>query len=286
MPPTHNSNDDTLPLPAPDLSELVVRRMEQTEARVFSLELDGREVWIKRAARPELRSRIGYACMRAISFVSRLEILRPCTEPGGPQTLRNEALLLRDFRSRGVRVPEVIAFAGNSSWLAASSIGQSLGRRAKQASVPLERRELLVGAARALAEVHRAGCVHGAPLPRNLCVEETEGGRCYGFLDFEDHPEGRMSVPCSQARDLLLLVWGSASWAERDPDLLPSMLRAWCEADAAPGAWEEVRSHARLARWFFAPLRPLRRLLGKDLRRALITVDALKAETARPSANP
>lgn len=243
--------------------------------RVFALPWEGELLYIKRAARPALRSRLGFALLGALAWATRREILRPRGNPGGVDGLALEAAHLRALASRGVRVPEVRACAEDRSWIALSSIGESMGGALAAEREPGARRALLLTAARALAALHARGEVHGAPLPRNLVVtREPDAEAAIGFLDFEDESSSRMALAAAQARDAALLLWGASRYAARDPELIPLLLRAWREL-APPAALGELRSLVRFARRARTPLRPFLPLLGGDLRRASLTLDAL-----------
>ncbi|MBK9385207.1 MAG: hypothetical protein IPN34_10375 [Planctomycetes bacterium] len=236
-------------------------------------------MWVKRAARPALRSRLGFWLLAALARLTRREILRPRTNPGGPEGLRSEAELLDRLRARGVHVPPVLGLAADGSWLALGSLGESLGSQLARLADAGARRALLVAAARGLGELHAQGFVHGAPLPRNLTASDRAPERI-GFLDFEDHTESRMRLACAQARDLALLLWGAARWAERDGELLPAMLAAW-KAKAPDSAGEELAGLVRFARRCRAPLRPFLRWCGGDLRRASLALETLLRDERR-----
>jgi tRNA A-37 threonylcarbamoyl transferase component Bud32 len=237
---------------------------------------------VKRAARPALRSRLGFSLLAALAWLTRREILLPRTNPGGPAGLRSEAELLERLRARGVHVPPVLGLGADGSWLALGSLGESIGRQLARLADPGARRALLVAAARGVGELHSLGFVHGAPLPRNLTASDRAPARI-GFLDFEDHTESRMRVECAQARDIALLLWGAARWAERDAELLPAMLAAWEEL-APADALAELAALARFAGRCRAPLRPFLHWLGGDLRRASLAWEAVSRAGRRREA--
>ena len=188
--------------------EIVVRR----------LDVDGGVAWLKRygGARRALR-------MRAMDWTAlRLGVvpLRAPPRHVGPDGRRVEQRRLAELASIDANVPRVLG--GGEDCLLLSDMGQTLAERLRR-SGPEEARTLVSRAVEAIAAVHAHGGYVGAPVARNLTVDEQ--GRV-GFIDFEEDPGEVMPLPDAQARDWLVFSAGVSRHVPFDERELAMLLAA------------------------------------------------------------
>lgn len=245
----------------PTLEVLVRQRFAAVHrtTRVVSVEHAGRLFWAKRV----VASKAGgwHRVQRFLSLLVPLKILRPTVPAGNGHELREEYRRLENFNKAGIRVPEILGFAGDYfvTAHAGDSLEQAIGKEACAAGRGL----LLRRAAAALAALHKAGFCHGRPYLRDMFVTATGE---IGFFDLEENPALVMPLATAQARDFWIFTSSAAEW-------LPDEERQVFVDEYLRSAPEAARQQLfRLVRWAvplcnmlrFLPLKP-----GRDLRKAL-----------------
>lgn len=186
------------------------------EVMVRRLDVDGDVAWLKRygSARRAVR-------MRAMDWTAlRLGVipLRAPPRHVGPDGRRVEQRRLSELALLDANVPRVLA--SGDDCLLLSDMGQTLSECLRRSS-PDEARMLVARAVEAIAAVHARGGYVGAPVARNLTVDEQ--GRI-GFIDFEEDPGEVMSLPEAQARDWLVFSAGVSRHVSFDERELATLL--------------------------------------------------------------
>jgi tRNA A-37 threonylcarbamoyl transferase component Bud32 len=236
-------------------------------ARCGRLALDDQIVWVKQ---PEPRK--GNRWNRLHAVVSRFfgDMMRSTAGSGGADALHAEAERLRQARSLGVPVPEVLHDGDDA--LMQSDCGEPLAARLRRQADAASREALLTAAIRALADLHRLGLCHGRPFIKDMTIRDG----VIHLLDFEEDPLRVMPLARAQARDVWLFLQSASRYTDGDGFMLVRVLRAWNPPDADP-VWAELARLARVLR----PLRTLAQRLparvgGSDLHAAVAANRALE----------
>ena len=176
------------------------------------LTYEGQKVWVKYRIFSKKTT-----WHRLQSLLAR-QIAIPLFSPvvaNGPESLANEALRLKLFASHGLLVPEVLGVT--SEFIITNNVGIELQKYVKHLTDHAEKQRLLLLAAQALNNLHRAGLCHGRPLLRDMTYHNDQ----IYFIDLEENPLDVMSLSEAQARDIWLFLYGTV----RYQDLFPSLLR-------------------------------------------------------------
>lgn len=186
------------------------------DKHVSRIRLNGGDAWVKHYGDDRRVVRL-----RAMDWVVRklgIPALRPPPRHTGAESRDVEQRRLGELTRLGVHVPRVLGHGDDS--LVLSDIGRTLAHRLRHGS-PEEARTLLESAVAAIAQVHARGAYLGAPVARNLTVDND--GRI-GFLDFEEDPGEVMPLLHAQARDWLVFTAGVARHAPFDEQELSAIL--------------------------------------------------------------
>lgn len=186
------------------------------DKNVSRIHLEGGDAWVKQYGDDRRVVRL-----RAMDWVVRklgITALRPPPRHTGAQGRDVEQRRLDELARLGIHVPRVLGHGQHS--LILSDMGHTLAHRLRH-SGPDEARALLSAAVAAIAQVHARGSYLGAPVARNLTVDEA--GRI-GFLDFEEDPGEVMPLLQAQARDWLVFTAGVARHAPFDEEQLSAIL--------------------------------------------------------------
>jgi hypothetical protein len=160
-------SDITLPVDVA-VSSAAARIAEAPKApRLHVTAVEGQRVWFKHfGAEP---TAWGKRLHQLVSPLLHPRFLRatPAATPEGKAS--RERRKMEAFRAAGFRVAEI--FYQRGEILALSDMGetmQSQMRRLKETGAVAAHDELLIRAAEALGQVHRAGLCHGRPHPRDI----------------------------------------------------------------------------------------------------------------------
>lgn len=258
-----------------DPATFLLQQLPLQQANVHSYRLGEEQVWLKKAGPRHGMGR--YRLLGLLAWLTRLPLLRPVPNLGGPAAIATEAQRLRSLADHGLRVPQVLAESPQGLLL------QHLGHagaptpsldgelHAAQAQGPQAVLALWRDGLHALALVHARGACLSQAFARNL-VRCPDG--VLGYIDFEDDPAAALPLALCQARDLLCYVHSSALYL-RQSGALPSARghwRTWLAAQDPALAQLLGHSVQRLA-W----LRhlPTDRRWGRDLQRARAAYDLL-----------
>lgn len=220
----------------------VPKQVLDANRHVFPLELDGRQVFVKkrRAGKNPLGKFFQNILYR---LTGNLLILPPLQPENG--TARHEAAALREFAALGLNVPEVIY--GDDDYFVMSDAGSTLEFVLRDN--PGEKDYYIGLAAAELGRLHRLGRAHGGAQIKNIAVKD---GRVF-FIDLEERiPEGL--VDKFQVRDLFLFLL-SLERHGFDPDI-GGIVEAYRPGDGKATAAELAKSirGLRAVRFFDHPL--------------------------------
>lgn len=200
---------------------------------VSRLRLEGEQAWLKQYGNDRRAFRL-----RAMDWVVRklgVIPLRPPPRHVGAAGRDVEQRRLDELSRLDIHVPQVLGRGRDC--LILSDIGQTLAHRLRN-SAPDEARALLMAAVAAIAQVHERGSYLGAPVARNLTVDDA--GRI-GFLDFEEDPGEVMPLLQAQARDWLVFTAGVARHAPFGEEELSAVLSQALRR-GSPGLRDELGS--------------------------------------------
>lgn len=158
----------------------------------------GRNIWIKRTV--SSKAGIWHKAQKILSFLLPNPILRATVSEDGTTALINEATRLRELKSKGHHVPEVIAV--NSDLLVISDLGVQLKEHLDTIKDPEMQKTVLRDAVNTLGRLHHNGLAHGRPYLRDM----TWDGDRIGFIDLEENPAQVMSIAAAQARDIWIFL--------------------------------------------------------------------------------
>ncbi|MCW8835274.1 MAG: hypothetical protein OQJ99_02770 [Rhodospirillales bacterium] len=262
---TNTRRIDRIP-PSDGLREAVADVLPRVTVRTFSVESEGRTLWIKRPAAH--KGNRWHGVQKALAVVMMEPLLTPTLPLSGAAGLAAEAKRLRTLAAAGVRVPEVVA--ETADWIALGDLGQPLEWALDGIEDERARSRLLDEAADALSALHRSGLWHGAPFVRNMAVGDGK----IGFFDVEETVEGSMPDTAGMARDFILFLFSATRYLS-DADLL--VLARRYATSAPEGVLLPLLGLGRKAAVLAFFLRPFSGRLGRDLRQGLTTVDTLRA---------
>lgn len=233
----------------------ILESLRLTSERVFTLELDGRRLWIKRPGRD--KRKLGHRLQLVAAWLTGIEMLRPTVSRGGSDAAALELGRTERLRRAGLPVPTVAAVG--DGYFATEHSGRTL-MDLVDTRPSTEIFQLVRRAAALLASVHRRGLCLGRPSLKDISVE----GPRVTFLDLEEAPETVMSLEDACIRDVWLFLT-SASHLERSISGLAD--DAWqAYRNAAPTALSDrLTAQARRLRRFTELLsKLLGRRLGRD----------------------
>lgn len=254
-----------------DLSKLINMVQKQVDqgvrARSVPLDWQGERYWIKIALQSQRN--IWHRLQNIGAFLFRVPMLRATVSLAGAAGLEGEASRIKKIATRGVLAPKVVAL--QPGWLLLGDIGVSLFDQINQSADAEDKEKLLVLGARALSCLHAQGGWHGTGQLRDMIYAGGE----IGFIDFEESVGEVMSVVSAQARDLLRFLISAVRFDTGDGKLLETLVQTY-ETNAPQGVWAEIHSLLRVMGAVVFLLKPFHQKLGRDLRHAVLTYEALK----------
>ena len=177
------------------------------ESRTICGNHEGQKLWVKLTVPP--KARIWHTLQKIIAGISGCPILRATVSPGGTESLKMEAERLREFKSKGFHVPDVLAVYDDM--LVLTDAGQQFREYLDKTTDSQKRRDALKSAMRSMGNLHRAGLAHGRPYMRDM----TWDGNVIGFLDLEEDPVRVMPLTTAQARDIWIFLSAASRYARR-----------------------------------------------------------------------
>lgn len=260
------------PAPPEDLTALAKEGIPKARHRAFSVDWQGRKVWLKVPTPYNFYT--WHKVQRAVAALLCNAMLKPTVSIGGAEGLAFEASRLAELKEKGIAVPEVIALT--EGWMATEHVGTPLQDLLDQETDSEKRKTILVDGGAALAALHKAGEWHGSGQVRDLIALDAGG---IGFIDFEEDLLAVMSLAQAQARDVVLMLMSAARYANEESNPLPDMLASFKQG-APETVWPPLKRIAGLLGGLAILLRPFEAKLGRDAKQALLAVDALKGAMA------
>ncbi len=233
--------------------------------RVFSLEQDGRRLWVKRQGLPRLRSSV--LMQRALALVFGLPMLKPARSG----RLADEAAALRHLQEGGWPVPELIS--ETPDWLVLGDGGASVETLLNAEGDTAKRRALIEACADLLDRLHAGGEWHGGAQIRNFSWKDGKPG----ILDLEDHDLPGMNLAQRQARDRLLFLYSLNRYDKNPAAPLLMPLAARLVRNASPAVRSEIAKLHRRIGPLIRLAKPFAHKAGRDVRQALAAEAALAA---------
>lgn len=253
-------------LSAATLAEHCQQLLQQQPLRSFSFNWQGQKLWLKQQepALPYWRR----ALPRVVAMFSSNPLYYPSIEP--VSALSGEAKRLHLLGKLGFNVPKVLL--QHESFLLLTDVGPSLKHWLTVAELTVEqRREILLAAATALAQLHQHNRWHGRPALRDLCWD----GQKIGFIDFEENPHQQLSIDQCMVRDVLIFIHGLYRYLSPQDPLICEVIEAY--RSQAPGkVWRDSLAIVNQM-WLLYPLLLLTHpIAGKDGRQAYYALRQLR----------
>lgn len=240
------------------------------DARVFSIDIQGKRVWVKQTE--AVRVTVWHKLMTVGYRLLRHPLLVPTVSDGGPEGLEAECRRLEKLASCSVPVPHVLATG--DGWIALEDVGEALENVLRDpATRPDMAAQILAHASAALAKLHCNGRWHGKPTLKDIAWNPQHG---IYFLDFEEDLASAYSARQERyLRDFLLYLYSLHRVLGENPDLIHSAVDSYREA--APPA--VVRAAAGMGRQLYLlamPMKLLHPVLGRDARAIMACLDTLR----------
>lgn len=246
--------------------------LPQQQTNIASYTLDGRKVWLKKAAKRN--SRLTYLPLTLLAKWLRVDALKPVHNLGGKQSIAQEAARIKALSSAGVAVPTILAEAPEALLLAdAGSEGQpsqTLLDKLLTAQQVEEIDHYLMLGMQALNDVHARQCYLSEAFARNILVNQEE----VVFIDFETDPGERHELIDCMVRDwhcFIFSLYGKLSKRDTHRERLAFALLNGLR-QAQPAVRERfLTTLPRLARLNRFPFQRF----GSDGKKIAITLQAL-----------
>lgn len=237
--------------------------------RVIEIKTDDAVYWLKKAA--GARGFWRYKALNFFSWILRLPLLRAVPQPGGNVAIQNGIKRIKILTSHGILVPELIAY--EDSWLLIKHAGTSIVDEMKQASTSQHKRQQLFKAClTAIKSAHLKGQYLSQAFIRNMLLYDQQTMQI-SFIDFEDDPLKVMTLPESQARDLLLLVNSTARFFTEDTEFFNQVIQQFLIGHD-PEMIKALRLTTNRMQWITRI--PCQKLFGHDYQKLKVGLLALK----------
>ncbi len=183
-------------------------------------------------------------------------------KPYPHKAFRQEIEALRYFVGKGAPVPEIV-LSGEDFFVLRDG-GRSIGSQLNDDKVAQALKDqMLDDGARALAQLHRQGLVHGRPALRDML---WDNGRV-SFIDFESglvKTNSAAALVRQKVRDNLIFIHSLGRTASLSDERILSVVKRYfadCEATIRQATFDTVRRY----RWLYTVLRPFRPIAKMDL---------------------
>lgn len=214
---------------------------ENVGVRICSFEFQGKKYWLKQAE-------ILTGAMRWLK-----------DDPQASLLVEQQAL--EELYVQGAAVPK-IAMAGEG-FIVIEDAGQVVSARIAHSKIPNEQaKEMLVGAAKALAQLHSQALTHGRPALRDISWQHGKAT----FIDFEAKQSGASDK--LKQRDLLVFIHSLYRYIKPENPYFPFIAEAiHCYRDAGGEAiWQGCQQRIKPWQWLNFIIAPIMPFAGKDLR--------------------
>lgn len=272
-----NGYHSALPHPDPEkLEGLIIPLLQKNQkARVFSLEHQGKKIWVKRGAAGS--KNLWHTILLILSKLSNDPFLTPTVATDTRRALLHEAAKLTELKAAGIRVPRVLFInvrernrkkeqdrdreREQEKFLVLSDAGVSvkLILEADDKKVSREEKKRIVRqVSSSLAAMHNAGLYHSRPALRDITCKD---GEIY-FVDFEENLDGILSNDQAIIRDACIYIH-TLFRALKDPVIRDEALAQYLAA-LKPAIWSMIHHEARKYRAVSSIFKLITPWLGKD----------------------
>ncbi|MEB3702947.1 APH/ChoK domain-containing protein [Candidatus Bealeia paramacronuclearis] len=177
---------------------------------IVSIDFNAQKAWAKRP--DPSKSGLKGCLKKALVDLIPIPFFRPTFSCSPAQTLKAEVDRIHHLHAQDVFVPNILE--KTSQWIVLSDLGPTLDSLMALASLE-DKKKLGIQAAGALAALHQKGQWHGRGEIRDMTLTTS---REIGFIDFEENPNGPLSV--KQARDFLLFLFSLSEFFEDPQDMV------------------------------------------------------------------
>lgn len=249
---------------------------------IMRYELAHETLWVKRASKGN--PALNYWLLSTLAKLFGAAVLQPVPNPGGVETIRTEERRLRNFGAQGLRVPPVLATAGQAF------VMRHLGRPGEESpslSNAIEQAiaqgapatlQLWLQGLHAIHEVHARGEVLSQAVARNMVV--CADGEI-GFIDFEDDPAAHLPRAVCMARDALNYAQSTALFLQQAGAMEPARKHWAAFVQQLPADAQQVLSRT-VKKLGWVRFLPRSKRLGRDTLRVLAAHDLLTAAYPAP----
>lgn len=214
---------------------------EQSDTRICSFEFQGKKYWLKQVE----------VLTGAMRFLK-----------GDPaRALEVEQHALQDLFDKGAAVPK-LSLTGQG-YFVIEDAGQVISTRIANNKIPYEQaREMLVGAAKALAKLHSQELTHGRPALKDISWQQGEAT----FIDFEAKQSGASDR--LKRRDLLVFIHSLYRYIKPESPYSPLVEETIHSYRNAGGEaiWQGCQQLIKHWQWLNLIIAPIMPFAGKDLK--------------------
>lgn len=179
--------------------------IEDSKEEIFSLYINGKKVWIKKA-----RAK-GISKLHKFFYkIAPLDILSPGERMGSKEALRYEVEKISRLKKKGINVPNILHV--EDSFFIMEDLGENLHeilREEESLSATCRYIDLSMGE---LCKIHSLGEYHGGSQTRNFAYKKD---KIY-ILDFEENFSQDINIDTLKFRDLLLYLLSFTKIKDKD----------------------------------------------------------------------
>ncbi|EGY34182.1 30S ribosomal protein S15 [Aggregatibacter actinomycetemcomitans serotype e str. SC1083] len=178
-------------------------------------------------------------------------------KPHPQQAFQNELRSLQYLAQRQAPVPKLAAFG--EDYLVLEDGGKSVANWVDDNIPTQTKQQILLDCAKALAQLHQQGLVHGRPAIRDILWHD---GRVL-FIDFEVDATKR-NLPRQKVRDLILFIYNLCREENISDETIRMVMRGY-QQDCEPQEWQDMMSSVCHYRFLYYLLLPFKYIAKKDL---------------------
>ena len=242
---------------------------------IMRYELAHETLWVKCASKGN--PALNYWLLSALAKLFGAAVLQPVPNPGGAESIQTEARRLRNFKAKGLRVPEVLATTEQAFVMRhlgkpgeeAPSLSNAIEDAIPQgsaATLKLWRQGL-----DAIHDAHTRGEVLSQAVARNMVVC-ADG--VIGFIDFEDDPAAHLPRAVCMARDALNYAQSTALFLQQAGAMEEAQKHWLAFVQQLPADAQQVLART-VKKLGWVRVLPRSKRLGRDTLRVLAAYDLL-----------
>ena len=242
---------------------------------IMRYELAHETLWVKCASKGN--PALNYWLLSTLTKLFSAPVLQPVPNPGGAESIQTEVRRLRNFKAKGLRVPEVLATTEQAF------VMRHLGRPGEEApSLSNAIEDAIAQGSAATLTLWRQGldAIHGAhtkgevlsqAVARNMVVC-ADG--VIGFIDFEDDPAAHLPRAVCMARDALNYAQSTALFLQQAGAMEEAQKHWLAFIQKLPADAQQVLART-VSKLGWVRFLPRSKRLGRDTLRVLAAYDLL-----------